>query len=198
MPLKNLARGTHAKGGEILDWTYYDSMNISAVLSNQLFQLSLGQGSPAKTLDQTNMTVNGQIPTGQRMTAHRIKFMYVSQSTSWASAGTAQVQKWYSMLAKTTLRVHIPGKDDLIELTLQELLGACTLVADVPTVSGDNIPIIKPRYHGIFPLNKPLVLAQNTSFTVYVEHQTAPDAALYTGTGDIIKIGLNGILERRS
>ena len=198
MAFRDLNQGTHAAGGEILDWSYYDSMNVSATLSNNLFQLALGQGSPAKTLDQTNMTSNGQIPTGQRLTIHRIKFMYISQSTYWASAGTAQVQLLYSMLAKTTFEFKIPGKDSLLSLSLAELLGACTLIADVPTASGDNIPLIQSRYHGIYPLNKPITLAQQTSFGCLITHQTAPDAKLYGTTGDIIRIALNGVLERKS
>ena len=196
--MRDLAKGTHAKGGEILDWTYYDSMNVSATLQNNLFQTALGQGSPAKTLDNTNLTMNGQIPTGQRLTVHRIKMFYVSQSSYWQSAGTATVDKWYNLLTKTTLAVKIPGKDDLFNCTLIELLGAATLTAIKPTAAGDNIPVILPRFHGIFPLNKPIILAQNTSFSVQLTHQTAPDSTLYGTTGDIIRIGLNGILERRS
>lgn len=196
MPLTNLERGTHSRSGEIMDWSYYDSFNVSAALSVNMFQTAIGQSS--KTLDITNMTSGGQIPTGQRFTVHRIKMLYVSQSTSWASAGTAQVQKWYSLLTKSTFEFKIPGKDSLLTLTLQELLGPATLVHCQPTVSGDNIPIIQPRYSGIFPLNKPIILAEQTTFGCLVTHQTAPDSTLYTGTGDLIKISLNGILERRS
>jgi hypothetical protein len=163
-----------------------------------MFQQALGQGSTPKTLDQTNMTGNGQIPTGQRLTVHRIKMFYVSQSSYWSSAGTAIIQKWYNLLAKTTFEFKIPGKDSLLTLTLQELLGPATLCADTPTVSGDSIRFIQPRYAGIFPLNKPIILAEQTTFGCLITHQTAPDSTLYGTTGDIIKIGLNGILERRS
>lgn len=198
MPLKNLERGTHSAAGEVLDWTYFDTLTVSATLSTNLFQVALGQGATPKTLDKTNMTVGGMIPTGQRFTIHRIKMTYISQSAYWASAGTANVQYWYSMLTQSTLEFKIPGKDSILTVRLDEILGASTLVADVPTVSGDNIPMIQPRYHGIFPLNKPIILAENTSFGVLITHQTAPNAGLYNTTGDMIKIGLNGILERRS
>ncbi len=124
--------------------------------------------------------------------------MYISQSTYWASAGTEIIQKWYNLLAKSTLEFKIPGKDSLLTLTLQELLGPATLCADTPTVSGDTIRFIQPRYSGIFPLNKPIILAEQTTFGVLITHQTAPDSTLYGTTGDIIKISLNGILERRS
>ena len=73
MPLTNLQRGTHSAGGEVLDWSYYDTETVNhSVAVNNLFQLSLGQGSTPKTLELTNMTVNGQIPTGQRLSIHRI------------------------------------------------------------------------------------------------------------------------------
>jgi len=197
MPLQNLDRGTHARGGEVMDWTYYDSFNVAASpLARNMFQTAVGQSS--KTLDQTNMTANGLIPTGQRLTIHRIKMFYISQSSYWASAGTAIIQKWYNLLAFSTFEFKIPGKDSLLTLTLQELLGPATLCADVPTVSGDSIRFIQPRYSGIFPLNKPIILAENTSFGCLITHQTAPDSTLYGTTGDIIKIGLNGILERKS
>lgn len=196
--MKNLARGTHAAGGEVLDWTYYDSFNVSASLSVNMFQTALGQGTTPKTLDITNMTTGGSIPTGQRMTIHRIKLTYVSQSSYWASAGTAIIQKFYNLLTKSTFEFKIPGKDSLLTLRLDEILGAATLCADVPTYSGDNIPLISPRYHGIFPLNKPIILAEQTAFSCLVTHQVAPDSTLYGTTGDLIKIGLNGILERRS
>jgi hypothetical protein len=198
MPLQNLDRGTHARAGEVLDWTYYDSFAVSAALSVNMFQQAVGQGSTPKTLDQTNMTSNGQIPTGQRMTIHRIKLNYISQATTWASAGTAQTLYFYTMLAKTTLEFRIPGKDSLLTITLAELLGAATLLQMVPTTAGNADATIQPRFHGILPLNKPIILAAQTTFGVLVTHQTAPNAALYTGAGDIVKIGLNGILERRS
>ena len=198
MPLKNLQRGTHSAFGEVLDWEYYDSFNVSATLAINMFQLALGQGSTPKTLDLTNMTVNGQIPTGQRFTIHRIKMHFISQSSYWASGGTTIVQKWYNLLTKSTFEFKIPGKDSLLNGTLNQILGACTLVADVPTVSGDSIPIIKPRYHGIYPLNKPIILAEQTPFSFNVVHQTAPDSTLYGTTGDLIKIILSGVLERKS
>lgn len=196
MPLQNLDRGTHSRSGEIMDWSYYDSFNVSAALSINMFQSAVGQSS--KTLDKTNMTSNGQIPTGQRFTIHRIKMLYVSQAAAWASDGTAQVQKWYDLLTKTTFEFKIPGKDSLLTLTLQELLGPATLTAMIPTSSGDNIPIIQPRYSGIFPLNKPIILAEQTTFGCLITHQTAPSADLYGTTGDLVKISLNGILERKS
>ncbi len=57
--MRNLDKGTHAVGGEVMDWYYYDSFNVSASTSVNMFQQALGQGSTPKTLDQTNMTGNG-------------------------------------------------------------------------------------------------------------------------------------------
>lgn len=188
--MNNLRQGTYSVYGEKLDWTYWDTIVLAyGTTSHRMFTTPLGQSS--KNLDLTNMRLAGMIPTGQRLVTKRIKAMY---STANAFA-TADVQYFYSMLAQTTVEVIISGKDSLFECTLHELFGAANLCAVTPSVSGDNISIIQPRYHGIYPLNKALILAENTNFEVRVIHQTAHNTAL---DNDRLTIGLSGILERRS
>lgn len=190
--LQNLQAGSYGAGGEILDWTYYDSFKVSAsTLVQRLFTQSLGQGSTPKTLDITNMTNGGSIPQGQKLDVKAIKLFL----TTNAALATASVQKLYTMLSNTTVELVMPGKDSMGTWTLQELLGTCSLLAFTPTVSGDNIPVIEPRFHGIFPLNTVWTLAALTPFEIRVTHQAAPDAAL----ADIkVQIGLNGRLTRLS
>ena len=192
--MRNLSIGTHAKSGEVMDWSYYDSITLlSTTLSFNMFQSAVGQSS--KRLDQTNMTANGLIPTGQRFTIHRVKILYTGQAGTWVSAGTAQLQYLFTALNKSTLEFKIPGKDSLLVLTLQELLGDALQIVVAPTTAGNSLDAPKCRFSGIFPLNKPIILAEQTSFGVLVTHQVANNAALDT---DILKISLNGILERRS
>jgi hypothetical protein len=197
MPLSNLQRGTHSAGGEVLDWSYYDTETVShSTTTNNLFQLSLGQGTPPKTLELTNMTINAQIPTGQRLSVHRIKLFYATHSTF----NTAKVLQFYKLLTTSTLEFLIPGKDSLLNMTLHELMGVSTLTALTPTTAGDNIPIIQPRFNGVYPLQKAIILAEQTPFSLRITHQDA--SALTDNTngldGDFIKLSLNGILERRS
>jgi len=187
-----LDKGTYSSGGEVVDWTYYDTLVMANTTTIwRQFTQGIGQGSPAKTLDYTNMTLGGQIPNRQRLTIREIRLHY----TTSAMRNTAAVQLFYKMLCSTTLEFMITGKDSLLTVTLQEILGASTLFALTPTTSGDNIPIILPRYSGKFLLRIPIILSAQTPFEVRVTHQTAPDAAL---NGDFLRLGLHGKLERNS
>lgn len=189
MALKNLARGTHSAFGEKLDWSYYDTISIdNAIATQRLFALAEGQGG--KTKAETNMSANGQIPTGQRLTIHRIKMLY--KSVAYTSAET---QKFFSLLKNSVFEFFIPGKDSILTLTLQELLGAASLIDLVPAATF-NQPLPEPYFHGQYPLNKPIILAEQTQFHCQITHyNSTPAAAL---KGDLLQISLNGILERRS
>jgi len=187
--LENLQQGTYGIGGEMVDWTYYDTAILAAAtLVHRLFTAPL---SSAKTLDITNMTQAGQVPQGQRLTVRNIKCMFSSN----AAIGTATIQKVYDVFSKTVIELLIPGKDALLQVTLQELMGNASMVAVTPTTAGDNVNINRPRFHGIFPLNQPLVLAALTPFEIRITHVTAVDAAVADCR---LKIGLNGILRRKA
>lgn len=186
--LENLQQGTYGVEGEKLDWTYYDSAALAvATLTNRFFTVPLG----TKTLAQTNMTQAGAIPQGQHLTVQAIKVFYRTA----AAKATADVQSFYTMLEQTTVSVKLQNKETMGQWTLQELMGASSLFALTPTAAGDNIPLIQPKFHGIYPLNTPIVLAALTPFEVTVQHHTAVAAALAT---DILKIGLAGTLVRVS
>lgn len=188
--LENLQQGTYGAEGEKLDWTYYDANPLAvATLTNRYFTNPLGSGG--KTLAQTNLTQAGAIPQGQHMTIRAIKIFYRTA----AAKATADVQSFYTMLEQTTVSVKLQNKETMGQWTLQELLGAATLFALTPTAVGDNIPLILPKYHGVYPLNNPIVLAALTPFEVTVQHHTAVAAAL---AADILKIGLAGTLVRIS
>jgi hypothetical protein len=192
--LQGLAQGTYASQGETKIWEYYDAFQV--VVANTVNNLFTSvQGSTGKTLDVTNMTVAGQIPTGQRLTVTHIKsFVNVGYT---AVLGTAGVRLLYNMLQQTTVEVKVNNKTPLLQTTLQSLLGANTLLALTPSAAGDNIPLIQPTFKGVFPLNIPIVLAATTAFQVTCTHQTAPDAALATA-GTQVRIHLFGILEQLS
>jgi hypothetical protein len=188
--LLNTQVGTYGTEGEQLDWTYYDEASmLSTTLTHRLFTNPLGSGG--KTLAQTNLTLAGQIPQGQLLDVRAIKAMYVTD----AAMATADVQAFYTMLARTTVSIKLGNKETMGQWTLQELIGAATLLALTPTVAGDNIHTIQPKFHGIFPLNKKIILAALTPFEVTVVHHAAPGAAL---DGNLLKIGLSGILTRVS
>lgn len=192
MQLNQFQEGSYGKGGEVLDWTYYSSTILAnGTTSHNLFTAATGQTfeGTVQTLDLTNMQSAGQIPQAQNFTVKNIKVMYAAS----AAIATAGVIALYSMLQQTTVEFILTNKYTMGQWTLQELLGAATLVPLTPTAAGDNIPLIQPRYHGIFPLNIPIRLAALTSFKLQVVHQTASAAAL---NGHFLKIGLNGMLIR--
>lgn len=190
--LARLARGTYGAGGEILDKTIYDTAILAAATTvHRLFTVPLGGGAPAKTLDRTNMTQGGQMPQGQNLAVRAIKVFY----TTVNALATADVQTLYTFFRTCTAEILLPGKDTMGEWTLQELMGSALMAAETPTAAGDNIPIISPRFHGIMPLNTPLVLAALTPFEVRLTCHTASGAAL---DGDFIGIGLTGTLQRAS
>lgn len=188
--LARLARGTYGRGGEVLDYTFYDSAVLAAAtLVHRLFSVPLGGGAPAKTLDRTNQTQAGMMPQGQNLVVRAIKLWYASAN----AFATADVQTFYTMLRSSTLEILLPGKDSMGTWNISEILGAATLTAMTPTVAGDNIPLISPRFHGVLPLNTPLVLAALTPFEVRITHHVAVGAAL---ADDLLFVGLTGTLQR--
>jgi len=188
--LARFQRGTYGAGGEKIDWSYWDTLTLAAATAAfRLFVNPVGSGG--KTLADTNMTSSGSMPQGQHFTVHAIKLFYVTH----AAVATAAVQALYSYLRNTTLDIVIPGKYSMGQWTLLEVMGAASLVALTPTAAGDNIPLISPRYHGVFPLNTPLVLAALTPFEVQINCQAASGAAL---DGDKLVVSLNGKLIRSS
>lgn len=189
---QDLNQGTYTRGGERLSgWSYYDTFLMASTVATQ--RMFTVPQSAAKPLDLTNMTIGGQIPAGQKLKIFNIKLFIATA----AAVGTAVVQNLYDMLSRTTIEVIIENKASMLTLTLQEILGVSTLTAVTPSVAGDNIPVISPRFHGIYPLNMPIILQQLTPFEVRVTHQAAaafPQALDNTR----VKISLNGELIRRT
>lgn len=186
--INTLQQGTYGASGEVLDWSYYDSMPLlSTVTSTRLFTVQLGQAG--KTLANTNLTSSGQIPQGQRFTIRAIKVMYKTAAVK----ATAVVQAYYDFLANTSLQFIIPNKGPMGQWNLLELMGVASAFALTPTAAGDNIPLISPRFHGISPLNTPLTLAALTPFYVEITQHTAGAATL---DGDRLIVSLMGTLVR--
>lgn len=184
--------GSYSKtAAEVLDFSYYDTMVMATgTLLQRLFITPLGQGG--KSLADTNMVSAGQLPQGQNFKIYNFKVFYQSYGGEFASA---DVNLWYKMLTETTFEFIVPGKDNLGQWTLWEMIGESTMIALIPTTAGDNIPINQPRYGGVFPLNKPIKIGAVQSFEVRIQHHVAPSANL---DADKLFISLNGRLVRMS
>lgn len=187
--LQNTQTGMYGTQGDAIDWTYWDAVTIDPlVLEHRMF---VEPQSGTKPLWLTNMVNSGQIPQGQKLTVGAIKVFYGSR----AAKATADVTSLYQTLEQTTIDIQLGNKSSYGQWRLQELLGAASLFDLVPTAAGDNIPLIQPRFHGIFPLNIPIVIAAVGTFHIELRHWIAPDEAL---EDDKIWIGLAGILEKVS
>jgi len=184
--LLNLQNGARAGGMEVIDYTYYDTAKFSDGPEIRMFTAALGQNG--KTKAETNMKTPGAIPQGQRMTVAKIKAMLYSSGT--ISEGT--LAKLYEAIFKTTVDIELPGKTNMGQFTLAEVLGTSFLAVVKPSQAGDNVNVISPRFHGILPLNTPLSLPALQPFELVVR----PNCEIDQYVGHVqLRIGLNGILE---
>jgi len=195
--LAAMQSGTYKGDGDILDFTLWDRFEVDGTTPTLRHRLFVnGLGSPGgivgnKTLADTNVSGNVGIPQGQKLYVRAIKVFY------WAKEIRTPVEivEFYQMLAETTINISIPGKDTYGQWALDEIMGIPVSIIDNPAATNYNPPLSTGRHVGILPLNLPIVLASVVSFNISVEHHTAPSADL---DDDVVKIGLNGILERLS
>jgi hypothetical protein len=188
--LTDLQQGTFGTEGDSIDRTLWDEEILAAAgLNVRLFQNPLGAGG--KLLDQTNSTQAGLIPNGRKMEVRALKVFYVSETTGGVKATAADLQAFYTQLARTTVSFMIANRE-FGQWTVQELLGVPLLVALNPAVTL-NLPFLLPEFRGIFPLNRKITLAGLTPFYLEVNHSIAPTASTI---GDRLRIGLAGIETR--
>jgi hypothetical protein len=180
------SQGTYSAGGDAIDWSYYDTNPVpSAAGQVRYFVNPIGAGG--KTIADTNMIAAGQIPKAQKHVVTHLKSFYTSVPTK----GTAQVASFYTLLKQTVVEFIIANKYYYGQWTLQELFGVAVLFAMTPTTAGDNIPLISPRFHGIFPFNTPIELAENTNFELKVTYTATPGTYLPT---DLLMLSMYGKL----
>ena len=194
---QGLGQGTYSKFGEALHWTMYDTATLAAApVDYSMFQTPLGGaiGAAIKTLDLTNMTLGGQIPSGQKMIVKAIKVFFCSQAVK----NTANITTFYTWLSQATIRVFISGKDAIYSKPLVEVLGIPIVWATTPTAAGDNLFTMSyGKYVGIDVLSKKITLASNTNFEVRLSYPVALGGGNIL-IGDLVKVGLAGVLLRRS
>jgi hypothetical protein len=178
------------KAGDVLDeidYSYYDTMTLTTGLREvRMFTVQRGG---AKSLAQTNMSDNGKMPQGKRMTVHGLKFSYIG-SAELTSAGYLA---WLKMLSNTTLEIKIDGKSDYGTWTLIELFGISAGIA-VSDASGTNNVPLQDITSRAFPINKPIMLPANQLFEIVItNHDTS--GIPNTFNNDTLKVSLTGMLE---
>jgi hypothetical protein len=183
--LQRLQRGTYSDRGDRNGWTYWDAITLNHVASYfRMFQLAW---SGTKTRDLTNMKTAGQIPANQNFQVRSISVQYI------AAAARTTLVPIHKLLAETVCEIIINGKDASYQKTLAQMLGLSFLVENATGAA--NI-VTQPFVDTIKQADKlsvPITLAANVPFEVDLTC-TVPNAAALDG--DIIKIGLNGMLLR--
>lgn len=183
--LANVQSGTTGTQGDKINRTLWAEEVIAAApLTTRLFQAVGG----VLLLDQTNNTQAGVMPSNRKLFVKALKVMWTSETTAGIKALAADIQAFYTQLARTTATIMINNRE-FGQWTLQELFGACTLIATNPALTA-AYPTIQPRYHGIFPLNEPILIAGNTQYYVEITHSVVPGAPVI---GDRFRFGLAGI-----
>jgi len=182
--LAQIQSGTTGTQGDIINRTLWaEEIFAAAPLTNRLFQNVGG----ALLLDQTNNTQAGSMPSNRKMYVKALKVMYVSNLSTDKTTG-ALIQAMYTQVARTTATIMINNRE-FGQWTLQELFGACFMVAVEPAATLNQM-MMQPRFHGIFPLNQTIEIAGQTQYFVEITHSVAPTAATI---GDRLRFGLSGI-----
>jgi hypothetical protein len=192
--LAEMSLGTYASTGEKIDWSYYDSLVLTATGTEfSLFQVPIGGGATPKTLADTNMTNGGVLPQGQKFVVRAIRAEYLSHN----SKGSADIDILYNFLRAATVRFFITGKDALFSKPLTEVMGIPMLWHTLPTVAGNNESISSMgRFVGVNVLNVPITLAALTNFEVRINIPAALGAVSIVA--DVLRLSLAGILVRAS
>lgn len=166
----------------------YDTFTYlnTASQSSLLFQTFAG-----RTLDLTNMTDSGKLPTGKSLVVHSLN-TYIQMPTVLTNA---KVLKLYNFLATTTVEFIKENRAPSFTKTLAMLLGIPYLAQLVPTTAGDNVPMIQPFFRGHFKINtRALDLGANQTFFVRQTAQAALDADL---NGLTVKYEIDGLMSKK-
>lgn len=188
----NQQRGTYSKYGEKLSYSYFDTVALTAAgVDYSLFQTPIGGGATPKTIAQTNMTLGGQIPQGQKFIITKLKFFYVSAAVKAA----ANEQTLNDFLAQGVIRIFITGKDAIYSKSVQEVLGQTIIWSDVALAASAPFSRSYSWYTGVDTLKTPITLAALTNFEVRLTTPTALGGGNVL-IGDSVRVALSGTLFR--
>lgn len=192
---QELSSGTYDGSADIIEYSLYDRADmVSTRVQHRMFQSGVGQNDPdgnIKTLADTNVQGALGIPKGSKLQIQAIKFFY-THVTAVTAATLILIQQ---MIEQSTLTFRVTGKDNLGLWKLNEIIGVPIQAAISDAVTVNTSQASNGRYLGIYPLNLPLILAEQVQFEVLVDHHVAPNVAL---NADFLTVSLCGILMRQS
>ena len=154
-------------------------------------QQTLFQTFSGRTLDLTNMTDAGKLPTG--------KSLYVTGFNIYILAPTvltnAKLLKLYNFLASTTVEFIKENRAPSFTKTLAMLMGLSYLAQLVPTTPADNVLNLQPFFRGRNRIHtRSLDLGANQTFFVRQTAQAALDADL---NGVTVKYEIDGLMSKK-
>lgn len=195
--LEQFQKGTYGGNAELLSYSLYDTAQIKSTQTGYTFySVPAGAVDPStstvKKSDKTNVTGNGGVmPQGQHFEAHELR-IFIRSAAAFNSETYA---KLLDLIGNTTIRFKIQGKDNVLLLNLQEVLGNAFMSEVVATTAGNNLYPMNAKFSGSYILNIPITLAALTNYGIEMEHWTAPDATL-DALGVEFMISLGGQLLR--
>ncbi len=154
-------------------------------------QQTLFQQFAGRTLDLTNMTDAGKLPTGKSLVVQSIN-TYIFMPTA---LNNAKMLKLYAFLSQTTFEFVKENRAPSFTKTIAMLMGISSLLQIVPTAAADNIPIIMPFFRGRMRINtRALDLGSNQTFFARQTTQIALDADL---NGLQVKYEIDGLMSKK-
>jgi hypothetical protein len=166
----------------------YDTFTYLNTAAQQqvLFQTFAG-----RSLDLTNMTDAGKLPTGKSLIVRQFNvFCFMPTVVT-----NAIMLKLYNFLAKTTVEFVKENRAASFTKTLQMLFGLSMLVQHVPTTAGDNVLSPQPFFRGHMKINtSALNLGSNQTFKVIQTSYIALDADL---NGLQVRYELDGMMSKK-
>lgn len=181
-------KGIIVKGRSGDPESVYDTFVYLNTASQQQF---LFQTFAGRTLDLTNMTDAGKLPTGKSLIVRSFNvYLYMPVVLT-----NAKALKLYDFLARTTCEFVKENRAPSFTKTLQMLFGLTSLMQLVPTVAGDTVGIPQPFYRGKMKIDtSALNLGSNQTFKVIQTTNVALDADLNTLQ---IRYELDGLMSKR-
>ena len=189
----SLQQGTYGTEGQGMDWTYWDEIALTAAGAS----FSLFQNIQGRTVDQTNMVINGQIPSAQNFVIRCINLCYLSTAVKAA----ADIQTFFNWIMGVVLQIAPTGIANIFEKPLTEMF-AIPIMMQATTTTATDVGVSSAlmstgRFLNTSILNVPITLAGNVTFKVTLSYPTALGGGNAL-IGDILRIGFNGYLVRAS
>ncbi len=184
---------------ENIDQPFYDSFSLAAGAAFAritLFQQQIGNGG--KTLAQTNMTAQGQLPFPQRLELHSIVVVFVG--TTYTDVENIMTNVSFTLTVNTKPYLQVPPL--FLPAGCGPMINAVSQVGTAPTGAQVAYSVTNgvPDPRAVFALSCPFVIESGESFNVTLNPETPFNLQANTtnppGLGTTMYVKLDGVLYR--